>query len=51
MCQFSVNSCSGIVFTGKRITAVNKDDKQSKKTDKSGAKNRRYGYDNGRYAF
>ena len=27
------NSSSGIVFTGKRITAVNKDDKQSKKTD------------------
>ena len=44
-------SSSGIVFTGKRITAVNKDDKQSKKTDKSGAKNRRYGYDNGWYAF
>ena len=38
MCQFSTNSSSGIVFTGKRITAVNKDDKQSKKTDKSGAK-------------
>lgn len=47
MCQLSTNSSSGIVFTGKRITAVNKDDKQSKKTDKSGAKNRRYGYDNG----
>ena len=47
MCQFRINSCSGIVFTGKRITTVNKDNKQSEKTNKYGAKNRRYGYDNG----